>query len=214
MVNFLLLVEKIIEYDKSTIDKGLTPPNIYKICSCIREAFCISYAIRKKNNLFFYFQEEYILISFLGKKLKYLGPDERSQAILLLKAINHGKQTTAKTYNIPRESTPGIFISKFSNHSSFINYIDSIIEGVYVFEVEPSEVLKKGSRIIGPESIRDDALYIIPFYVLNKEINGIFDLFTKKKNIKFISLTDIKPIENKILYINFRKDNQETQKML
>ncbi|MFX1531798.1 MAG: hypothetical protein ACFFBC_11850, partial [Promethearchaeota archaeon] len=87
MVNFLLLFEKIIEYTKKQINKGLTPQKIYELCSCIRETFCLSYSIRKNNNLYLYFQEENLLLSFIGKKLRYLGPDERSQALLLLKAL-------------------------------------------------------------------------------------------------------------------------------
>ncbi|MHA1915104.1 MAG: hypothetical protein ACW986_00210 [Promethearchaeota archaeon] len=212
MVNFLLLIEKLIEYDKKTIDEGLTPLKIYQFCSCIRETFCLSYAIRKNNNLFFYFQKEHLLVSFSGNKLRYLGPDERSQAILLLKAINNGKQIPVEDNNFQRESTPGISVTRFSNYSSFFHHIDSLIEGIYVFDVDSSEGLLKEPEILDPVSIRDDTLFIISTYNLDKKINGLFDLFTKKKkNVKFISLTDIKPIENKILYINFRKDHQEIQ---
>ncbi len=88
MVNFLLLLEKIIQYNKEIIDKGLTPKKIYELCSCIRETFCLSYSIRKDNNLLLYFQKEHILVSFIGEALRYLGPDERSQALLLEKALN------------------------------------------------------------------------------------------------------------------------------
>jgi len=87
LANFLLIIEEIIDFTKKDIDKGYTPPLIYKICSCIREAFCLSYAIRKNNNLYLYFQKEKILIKFEGSRLRYLGPDERSQALLLKKAF-------------------------------------------------------------------------------------------------------------------------------
>ena len=93
LVNFLLFLENTINYDKRDIDEGRTPPLIYKICSCLREAFCLSYAIRKNNNVYFYFQRDHVLIKFDGKELRYLGPDERSQALLLEKALK--KQTTS-----------------------------------------------------------------------------------------------------------------------
>ncbi|MHA2184225.1 MAG: hypothetical protein ACXAAI_04420, partial [Promethearchaeota archaeon] len=57
--------------------------------------------------------------------------------------------------------------------------------------------------------IRDDAFFVISSSDLNKNFNEICNHFMKQKNVKFISLTDIKPIENKILYINFIKDQQE-----
>ena len=66
MVNFLLILEKIIEYDKKIIDKGLTPQKVYGLCSCIREVFCLSYSIRKNNILYLYFQKEHVLVKFEG----------------------------------------------------------------------------------------------------------------------------------------------------
>ncbi len=41
----------------------------------------------------------------------------------------------------------------------------------------------------------------------------ILDLFKEMKNIKFFSLSKIKLIENKILYINYRKDRQESLRL-
>jgi tRNA pseudouridine-54 N-methylase len=211
LVNFLLLIEKIIEYNKKTIDNGLTPLKIYQLCSCIREAFFLSYAIRKYNNLFLYFKKEHILISVLGKKLRYLGPDERSQAILLLKAVNIGKGIFPTNYNYPKESTPGINVIRFSNDLSFLQYLDSLLKSSYLLDIESCYGLLKEPEKIDSVYIRDDALFVISSSELNKNFNEICNHFMKQKNVKFISLTDIKPIENKILYINFIKDQQETK---
>ena len=82
LANFLLIIEELINYTKEDIDKGHTPLYIYALCSCIRETFCLSYAIRKNNTLYLYFQEEKILIKFEGSNLRYLGPDDRSQSLL------------------------------------------------------------------------------------------------------------------------------------
>jgi tRNA pseudouridine-54 N-methylase len=211
VVNFLLLIGKIIEYNKKTIDNGLTPLKIYQLCSCIREAFCLSYAIRKQNNLFLYSKKDHILISVLGKKLRYLGPDERSQAILLLKAVNIGKGISPTNYNYPKESTPGINVIRFSNDSSFLQYLDSLLESPYFLDIESGDGLLKEPEKMDSVYIRDDAFFVISSSDLNKNFNEICNHFMKQKNVKFISLTDIKPIENKILYINFIKDQQETK---
>ncbi|MHA1764008.1 MAG: hypothetical protein ACTSYC_09685, partial [Promethearchaeota archaeon] len=87
MVNFLLIIKRIAPFTKKDIDKGNTPLEIYDLCTCIKETFCLSYAIRKLNDLYLYFIEESLFLKFHGGELKYLGSDERSQAILLLKAI-------------------------------------------------------------------------------------------------------------------------------
>ena len=116
MVNFLLLFEKIINYSKKDIDKGKTPLNVYKICSCIRETFCLSYAIRKDNVLYLYFQKEHVLIKFEGQTLRFLGPDERSQAILIKKALNKIYEKFDNENNKWVKSTPGIFGKRFSNN--------------------------------------------------------------------------------------------------
>ena len=93
MVNFLIYISKITPFSKKDVDEGNTPPDIYKLCVSIREAFCISYYIRKENNLYFYIEEKHILIKFIGNELRYLGSDERSQALLLSKVLNKIYQT-------------------------------------------------------------------------------------------------------------------------
>ena len=73
MANFLFLIGNIVEYSKKDIDQGNTPPEIYKICVCLKETYCISFNIRKENNVYLYFQNERILIKFEGSTLRFLG---------------------------------------------------------------------------------------------------------------------------------------------
>jgi len=213
LVNFLLLVEKIIYYTKKQIDKGLTPQKVYELCSCIRETFCLSYSIRKNNNLYIYFQEENLLISFIGNKLRYLGPDERSQALLLLKALNKAGGIDFKTKPDMMKSTPGIYVKQFQKDPSSIHYFKSIIKGNVYLIIDYIESIKKDVAVktLNEEIklVEETNFYIIPTYTTSTEKSDLINRFRQMKNINFLSLSKIKPIENKILYINFRKDHQE-----
>jgi len=214
LVNFLLIQEKIIEYSKKDIDEGNTPQKIYELCSCIREAFCLSYSIRKSNNLFIYSYEENLLLSFIGTKLRYLGPDERSQALLLLKALEKGKNVVPKVEPEMIKSTPGIFCTKFIEDSLPFNYFNNFFSGnVYLVIDDIGSINQElGSQFLDKkiERIINNDLYIIPTYTITAQKSGFIDGFREMKNINFVSLSKIKSIENKILYINFRKDHLET----
>jgi hypothetical protein len=214
LVNFLLLYKKIIHYTKKQIDKGLTHQKVYDLCSCIRETFCLSYSIRKNNNLHVYFQEENLLISFIGNELRYLGPDERSQALLLLKALNKVRGIDAIKEIKMMESTPGIYVRKFPKDSSFYHYFKSIIEGIVYLIINDIEFIKEELAVqtLNEESeiAEESNFFIIPTFTASKEKFDLNNMFREMKNINFLSLSKIKPIENKILYINFRKDHQRT----
>ena len=87
----------------------------------------MSYSIRKENILFFYFQKKPVLIKFVGAELKFLGPDERSQALLLLKAFEKMANTTIDYENWIK-STPGIYYRQFQDDKSIITYLESMID--------------------------------------------------------------------------------------
>ena len=217
LVNFLLLIKKVSHYNKEIINKGLTPQKIYKLCSCIRETFCLSYSIRKDNNLLLYFQKEYILICFIGNELRYLGPDERSQALLLEKALKIANRTDFKVKDGRKQSTPGIYALKFLDHPSFVGYINSLVIRNVYFIIEKEEFIQKERNIyasdINYEFDQDKNLFIIPTYDIFNGNSKIFDLIKEMKNIKFFSLSKIKQIENKILYINYLNDHQDSVRL-
>jgi len=217
LVKFLLLIEKITQYNKELIDKGLTPQKIYELCSCIRETFCLSYSIRKDNNLYLYFQNERILISLIGKALRYLGPDERSQALLLEKALRIAKGIDFKLGGGKKQSTPGIYGSKFFDHRSFLLSILSEVIGNVYFITEDEKFNIKEKDIFPPNldfvTFLDDILFILPTYEISNGNSEFLNLFNDMKNIKFFSLSKIKQIENKILYINYRKDHKDSVRL-
>jgi len=222
LVEFLLIIENLINYSKKDIDLGNTPSEIYKICSCIREAFCISYSIRKENNFFLYFKNENLLVKLVGKELKYLGPDERSQAILLRKALDKVNLINNEEWV---RSTPGIFISRFKNFQSFILYLKSLINNqiALIFNsISPLELTFLAHTYDFPKikkfkhlEEQSEYFFIIASNPSNKAplieflriLAQNFPLMIEKTVL--IPLKKIKAPEDKILYINFQIDQQE-----
>jgi hypothetical protein len=214
LVNFLLFVKNIASYSKSDIDKGNTPLDVYKLCSCIRESFCLSYAIRKNNNLYLYFQNEHILIKFEGRTLRFVGPDERSQALLLEKALRRASEYSVSKNIKWIKSTPGILSRKFLNYIKFIEFYASISHGKnYLLlddpqKVETELVLVKLNNNF--KSIKENDSFIILTYNPPNINLRIMEMFKELKNIKVVFFPMIIPTEDKILYINFRKDYQSS----
>ena len=214
LVNFLLLIEKAINYTKEDIDKGYTPLKVYELCSCIRESFCLSFSIRKNNILYLYFQKEHILIKFNGKELRYVGTDERSQALLLEKALNKAKQNESFEIKKWKKSTPGIYVRKFINDTFFVDFYTSIAKKMSYLILDDYQLFNKENyfSILNKEllDIMDDCFFIILTDSFSKKNFKIIEVLKGLKNIKLLNFSKIKLIENKILYINFRKDQQRT----
>jgi len=208
LVNFLLMIEEITNYTKKDIDKGKTPPEIYVLCNCIRETFCISYSIRKNNNLYFYFHKENVLIKFIGNELRFLGSDERSQALLLNKALNKN-DTQNSEYDTWIKSTPGIYFKKYSEDSSILGYLESIIKAKFIFlisdDVINNDLFPEAKNFNTLENITE-YFYIIPTYSISKSNTNLIQLIKGLKNIQFIELLKIKAIHDKILHINYQID--------
>ena len=143
LVNFLLLIENISDYSKKVIDNGKTPLDVYNVCSIIRESFCCSYSIRKGNNLYIYIDSTHILMKFTGKSLRYLSSDERSQALLLKRALDRLNGVETITSLGMQKSTPGIYVKRLvKGESIFENIIDLYNEKIIVikeFEKENME---------------------------------------------------------------------------
>ncbi|MFX1316326.1 MAG: hypothetical protein ACFE9T_10715 [Promethearchaeota archaeon] len=212
MVSFLLLLKKLVLYLKSDIDKGNTPLEIYQLCSCIREAFCLSYSIRKSNLLYLYSQDESILIKFDGEKLRYLGSDERSQALLLKKAIDTAKQSKILNDKAWKKSTPGISVRIFKDNTSFYLFLKSILRKNNFFIIDDDLNSKEEIAIstFNTKSLINinESLFIMPTYSISQKNEFFFELFKKLKNIKYVTLLNVKAVEDKILYINFQIDQQ------
>ena len=205
LADFLILKTSPPKYTKKDIDVGNIPYELYVICSIIRESFCISYSIRKDINLYFYFKNPPYIIKFEGKKLRYLGPDERSQAILLLKALNKGLKTTNNNWE---RSTPGIYIKNHNGVSAIADLITETLKDEIVFLLHENDI--EGTKVLEQLINLKDSLYIIPSPDFSYDIITFQEMFFNS-NIKltFLYLPRIKSVERKILYINFIIDQQQ-----
>lgn len=212
LANFLLFIEKISEYSKKVIDNGQTPLDVYNVCSIIRESFCCSYSIRKDNNLYIYIDSTHILIKFEGKSLRYLGSDERSQALLLKRALDKSNEIEKINLRMQR-STPGIFVQRFLSSESILeNIIDLYNDKIIVINEFEKENME--SDIIYLEELDNlgDYCYIFPFPQNSRSTIEILRKIDEKYKLKYANLSKINGIENKILFINFIIDRIEIQK--
>lgn len=210
MVNFLILLEKNPKFSKSNIDVGKTPIYVYNLCSIIRESFCLSYSIRKNNNLYLYFKSLQLLIKYEGNKLRFLGSDERSQALLLKRALEK-KNGNEKVKNQEWEkSTPGIFIKRIPNSGSILERINNILHNKIVFIAE-FENKNLYPDVINLDDLDDmsEYCYIFPYSQNSQSSLRFLQVIKEKYSLKYINLSNIKGIENKILYINYQIDQSK-----
>jgi len=132
-LDFLIFVERVSKYKKSDIDKGKTPLDVYTLCAIIRESFCISYTIRKNNNFYLYIEADRLLIKIEGNSVRYLGSDERSQALLLLRAF---MAIETNDYYNNREwirTTPGIYVKKLPSLSFILENLNRSFNDKRIF---------------------------------------------------------------------------------
>ncbi len=209
LVNFLLFIEDIPYYSKNDIDFGLTPFEIYRLCSSIREAFCLSFSIRKENNLILLFYNTLSLVKFQGNKLRFLGSDERSQALLLNKAIK--KVNEIKINHKWIKSTPGIIVKKLGDFQKALQYIKEISQNkiIIVNGYYKSQFSLNHKEFINLKSL-NEYLYILPIFLNESKASDFISLMEKKIDLKFLMLPKVKTIEDKILFINFIIDQQLT----
>ena len=108
--------------------------------------------------------------------------------------------------------TPSRINPKFTDDISFISYIESIIGGELFF-INGSNESAPTKKEVNPfnsgfDASGDDAFFIIPINSNPKEDSDNFKKFREIRNVKFLSLSKIRSIEEIILYINFRIDHQ------
>ena len=205
-------MESVSKYTKGDIDEGKTPLDVYTLCAIIRESFCISYTIRKDNNFYLYNETDHLFIKIEGKSVRYLGSDERSQALLLLRAFM--KIENNENYN-DREwikSTPGIYVKKLPNSELILENINGnfIDNRIFITDIS-NENFKKNVKY--GENIDENSSYCYLFSFSQESIT--FLKFLQKVNeecsLKNIDLSKIRGIENKILYVNFLYDHRITE---
>ena len=195
LVKFLVCIDKISSFDKKAIDEGDTPLDVYRLCSCIREVFCLSYAIRKENEFFIFINQNHLCLKLIGKSLRYLGSDERSQAILLLKALEM-EQTIP--YDKWINSTPGIFIKKLIDSEFLFSFINEIDTHIFIIDDKNPHTKK----------ITDYEINHQDMIILNESKKNNLNQH-QIGNFERVALPSQYTLENKILYINYQLDQQQ-----
>ncbi|TFF93969.1 MAG: hypothetical protein EU543_02390 [Promethearchaeota archaeon] len=212
LVNFLLLSKRIVNFDKNDIDQGNTPPKIYEICSCIRDIFCLSYSIRKNNNLFLYFVENHYMIKLIGSELRYLGSDERSQALLLNKAINLIQKRHENDWIY---STPGIYAKYYRNKNKLLDELapDKFEEIIWIIDSKDTQKFRKITYLekLHKQSKINNSLFIITLFKLEDDFPFLIKWRSSITNMKLFSTNQDKgkKPQDKILYFNFYLDSLE-----
>ncbi len=215
LTEFLLILEKISNYSKKDVDQGKIPPDIYSICACIRNVFCLSYSIRKDNTFYLFIAKSNLIIKFDGKRLKYLGPDERSQSLLLNKALNLSNHTSMKIEASWIKSTPGIFIQNFPSEQNLVNILNSITNKDLMF-FNGDDLLITDFIKSSPENLKKlkTSLLTFPSYLnTHNYFEKIYQL-NKQKIVLNFKIPHVKKIEDKILYINFQIDRLNEKNLL
>jgi hypothetical protein len=189
---------------------GYTPQKIYEICGCIREHFCLSYNIRKNNNLYIYFVTEDFSVKFIGEELKYLGPDERSQALLLNKAINKREVSLNSLDKHWINSTPGIYAKKFVSFDRFIEELSNLIRKRFHIIINRigkfEKYLDVDYKDLTKENIESESLITI-FLNENFPMTILMDILKDFNDPVILYLPKIREAQNKVLYINFLLEN-------
>jgi len=210
VVNFLLFIDELSEYSKKVIDNGQTPLDVYLVCSIIRESFCCSYSIRKNNKLYLYVEPTQILIKIDGSSLRYLGSDERSQALLLKKVLDKANGVEKLDSQSWQKSTPGIYVKRLFNSESIIeNIIDLYNDEIIVIKEFEKDFMESG--IINLEELDNltEYCFLFPFPQNSHSTGDFLGMIDEKYKIKYTNLSNIRGIENKILYVNFLIDQKE-----
>jgi len=208
-LDFLIFVENVSKYNKSDIDEGKTPLDVYTLCAIIRESFCISYTIRKNNNFYLYIESDHLLIKIEGKTVRYLGSDERSQSLLLLRAIM--KLDTRDNFNDQEwiKSTPGIYVKRLLGLDLILKNINNSINDKRMFFAENlNNNVKQNVKDRDIIDVNSSHCYLFSFSQESIPFLNFLHKVNEECSLKNIDLTKISGIENKILYINFLYDHR------
>jgi len=209
LVNFNVIIDNLSSYTKKEIDKGKTPLDVYSICSAIKEAFCISFSIRKNNNFHLILLNELTVVRLNGEKLRFLGPDERSQSLLLLKALDLVRNLTKEESTHWLKSTPGIFVKKFNSIDSLLQNTIHISNRLFILIDKTEESITSSSMAnLSDIKFQEKDEFILFFSEKMTSLKHIINILQERFKIFFIKVNCDLTLEEKILLINITIDQQ------
>jgi tRNA (pseudouridine54-N1)-methyltransferase len=97
------------------------------LCRCVNSAFFLSHAIREDVAVHLVLADEFT-VTFEGRDLRRLNPDERSTAALLRTALEHREDAIG---HMPADSTPGVSIRRMG----FEPTLERVAEGATLVEL-------------------------------------------------------------------------------
>lgn len=169
---FSVLLSNIPQISQKQLDLGFVDPIVSKLSACIRAAFFLSHGIRRDTTMYLLVKDGNYMIKFVGAELKYLGPDIRSIAFLLMKA-QKGLEGLNKNKNIL--SKRGVYVHQ--NSASLIETLRNINVGQVIL---PSingkniEKVMRGSSVNFVVPVEYPVLDFIRSQLINQEVKEVF----------------------------------------
>jgi tRNA (pseudouridine54-N1)-methyltransferase len=127
------------------------------LCRCVNSAFFLSHAIRESVRVHLVLDDTFT-VTFDGRELRRLNPDERSTAALIRSALDHREQAIG---HMAAESSPGVSIRRFGFEETLAEVAEESTvvelheEGDPVVDVDPPAdptfVLSDHSEFTGAE---------------------------------------------------------------
>lgn len=187
---FSVLLNNIPIITRKQIDLGFIEQTVSKLIACIRAAFFLSQGVRRDVIFYILVEDGNHMIKLVGDKLKYLGPDTRSIAMLLMKAQTGLKQQNIKEAMFRR----GVYISE-----NYVGALETLRKITVEHVVFPNTKGKKIEKI----TFRNSLNCIIPIEYPFPDFR-IYQLV--REGYEEVFFRDIYPIDSFIVMINNKLD--------
>ncbi len=187
-VNICILFEDTFRIEKNYFIEGF-PREIFEVLMSIQAAFFLSHSIRIYTDLYLIFIRDSFIVHYQGNRLRYLGPDERSIGMLLMKVLQK-KDKLIKDRK--QKSTPGISIQQ--------KKLEDLLKGLG--EQYQIILVDKNSKNDLREIVIDkDLILVIPD---NKMIDFNLDFLTSHQKPLKLGVEDLPIImRNKLAILRF-----------
>lgn len=188
---FSVLLNSIPKISQKQLDLGFVDQTVSKLSACIRAAFFLSHGIRRDTILYILVKDGNFMIKLVGDELKYLGPDIRSIALLLMKAQMELKELNKKRTTSKR----GVYV--LENNANQIETLRNITANQVIF---PNINGKNIEKIMLTSSINSIIPIEYPFsdFVKNQLV---------KQGCQEVFFRGIYPIDNFIVMVHNKLDS-------
>jgi tRNA pseudouridine-54 N-methylase len=188
---FSVLLNSIPQITPKQLDLGFVDQTVSKLSACIRATFFLSHGIRRDTILYILVKDGNYMIKLVGDELKYLGPDARSIAMLLMKSQIELKELDKKKSTLSKR---GVYVCE--NSANSIETLRNINASQVIF---PTIKGKSIEGIMLGDSINSvvPLEYPFPDFVKNQLIN---------QGYKEVFFRDIYTIDNFIVMMHNHLD--------